>query len=114
MVPLKFLIEMELPVCLKIATAPQRPQTQHRFGACEAPACARHFHPILHQMAARPFDHPRGDGKTRGQIRVVVQAVGLLAQIMRALLHWGTLRLRQTTLRRTASEACGHLAAAPT
>ena len=95
MMPLAFLFQMELPVGLKIATAPQRPQTQHRFGACEAPARARHFHPILHQMAARPFDHAGRDRKAGGQIRVVVQEVGILTQIMRALLHRGPLRLRQ-------------------
>src|SRR5215471_15053598 len=114
MMSLKFLLEIECPVRLKIATAPERSQTQHRFSTCQAPACTRHFHAILYQMATRPFDHPGRDRKAGGQIRVVVQKVGILAQIMRALLHRGTLRLRQATLCRTASETCGHLAAAST
>src|SRR5215467_6718453 len=114
MMSLKFLLEMECPVRLKIATAPERSQTQHRFSPCQAPACTHHFHAILHQMATRPFDHPGRDRKAGGQRRVVVQKVGILAQIMRALLHRGTLRLRQASLCRTASEACGYLAAAST
>jgi len=65
-------------------------------------------------MAARSCDHPGHDGKAGGQLRVVVQNVGICAQIMRALLHRGPLRLRQAPRRRTVPEACGHLAATPT
>src|SRR5438067_13839624 len=64
-------------------------------------------------MAALPFDHASRDRKAGGQIRVIVQEVSILTQIMRAMLHRGTLRLRQATRRCRTPEVGYDLAAAP-
>src|SRR5712691_3938326 len=112
-VALVFLLQMKMPVDLEIATDPQRPQTEHGFGALQSPACASYFHPVFDQVATGAFDDPRGNGETRGQIGVVMQEVRILQQIVRALVYRGALLLREATQRRTASHPRRHVLAAP-
>ena len=102
-VALVFLRQMKTPVGLEITADPQRPQAQDGFGALHAPAGPGHLHTVFDEVAARAFDHPCGNGETRRQIRVVMQEIRILAQIVDTLIHRGALlsvRRRAVAVRR--------------
>jgi len=109
---LERLLQMKRPVCRNSATRPPRTQAQHGFGTCEPPVCPGHCHAILDQKPAGPFNPPGRHGTTRGEIGIVMPAVGILAQRMRPRLDGGALGFWRAGRRGTAPETRGHRCAA--
>ena len=82
MIPLIFLLLMEVPVRIKIPLDHQRPECEDRFTPFKSPSRTGELHASLHQMAAGSFAHPRGDGIALGQ-------VGRRVELRRVLGHGG-------------------------
>jgi len=52
---------MEFQVLVQVAAGLQGAKLQDGLGAFQSPAGARQGHPVLHQVAAGPFDHAGRD-----------------------------------------------------
>ena len=87
MIALVLLVFVEVPVHIKISIDHQGPQFEHRFTSLKSPPRTGDVHAILHQMTARPFDHPSGDGIALGQVVGIMEIRRVIGQGGRTLIH---------------------------
>src|SRR5262245_23153548 len=99
-----FLLQMKLPVLIKIFARAQTAQPQHGFSSLKSPARAGQFHPIFEQMTAGSFDHSRRNRQSGFEILVVVEVLAILEQVVRATVERRTLLFVQAAECGTAAQ----------
>ena len=75
---LDVMVDERLPLVVERHAA----EVQQGLGAGQGPMHPGPFHPILDDVTAGPFDHPRGDGVAGGEVPMVVNAVAVAVEIV--------------------------------
>jgi len=83
--------EVEAPVVLEVAGGDEGTELQDGLGAFKAPSRARYVHSVFHDVPARSFYDPGGDGPAFRQRGGVVQVVLLVVEVAGALAGAGPL-----------------------
>src|SRR3712207_30339 len=78
---------MPFPVSVEVAADSKGTQLQNSLGSGDGPARAAPIHTIFHQVAARPLNDPRGDGKPFAQSLVVAHILRILLQVVGRVAH---------------------------
>src|ERR1700678_1522829 len=80
-------LQVKAPVGVPIAAGSQGAELEDGFGLGEAPAGSRDAETVLNEVATGAFDDTGRDGQAFGKERSVVDARGVLAQVLDGLVE---------------------------